>query len=285
MSFDQTSIHYLSLPTMTIAYRVLGNSGGPAVLLLHGWGSSSRYWQGTMQALAQGYTVYAPDLPGYGKSPPCDIPANPDSMAQLVMAFADTLGLEQFHLNGHSFSAAVAAHIAVGWAERVQSLTMTCPCTYHNDLERKIVRVIHHMTAVWMAMRRSWMVGKVPLYRFVSRSFFYRTPKDAAILRAIFDDFFCMDQRTALESAINAANPGYNDVLRQIATPTLIIGCRQDRVMPLYGPPLVAKRISTGRIVWIERCGHLPMMERPAIYHRILQEFLTNDQQQYFSLS
>jgi pimeloyl-ACP methyl ester carboxylesterase len=206
-------------------------------------------------------------------------------MARLMIDFANALGLEQVHLNGHSFSAAVAAHMAAAWDKRIHTLIMTCPCTYHNDLERRIVRVIHHITAVWMALRRAWMVGNIPLYRFVSRSFFYRTPKDATVLRAIFDDFFCMDQRTALESAINAANPGYNDVLRQITQPTLIIGCRQDRVMPRYGPPLVAKRVPHSRIVWLERCGHLPMIERPAVYHHILQEFLTNDQHQFFSLS
>ncbi len=278
------TMHSVELSGGKIAYRKAGN--GPPMLLLHGWGSSSRYWQGTLAALGTTRTLYAPDLPGYGESPPQHATVCPESMAQLVMDFAEAVGLEYpFDLNGHSFSAAVSAHIAVGWRERIRHLILTCPCTYHNDMERRLVRGIHHLTALWMAMRRSWMVGKIPLYRFVARSFFYRVPKDVDLLRAIFDDFFCMDQETALQHALNAANPGYNEVLQSIQVPTMIIGCRQDRVMPGYGPPLVAQRIPTGQMVWIERCGHLPMAERPEIYHRLLQEFLTYDNQRYFSLS
>jgi pimeloyl-ACP methyl ester carboxylesterase len=44
--------------------------------------------------------------------------------------------------------------------------------------------------------------------------------------------------------------------------------------MPPAGTPVAAKLIPTSRLVWIERCGHLPMIERPDEYHRILAEFL-----------
>ncbi|NJN68372.1 MAG: hypothetical protein HC884_17495 [Chloroflexaceae bacterium] len=47
--------------------------------------------------------------------------------------------------------------------------------------------------------------------------------------------------------------------------------------MPLYGPPMMQLLIPRAHLVWIERCGHLPMIERPAIYHRLLRLFLTTD--------
>ena len=126
------TMHSVELSGGKIAYRKAGN--GPPMLLLHGWGSSSRYWQGTLAALGATRTLYAPDLPGYGESPPQHATVCPESMAQLVIDFAEAVGLEYpFDLNGHSFSAAVSAHIAVGWRERVRYLVLTCPCTYHND--------------------------------------------------------------------------------------------------------------------------------------------------------
>lgn len=271
-------IQTVALNGSYIAYRQYGSGNATPVLLLHGWGSSSRYWQTTLADLGTIRTIYAPDLPGYGKSPPHANIADPESMAHLVMSFADEMGLEQFDLNGHSFSAVVASYIAYHWKHRVRRLVLTCPCTYRNEIERIIVRYIHYLTAVWMAMRRPWMVGKVWLYRFVARSFFYRIPHDGNILRAIFDDFFCMDRNTAIQSALSAANPGYNELLQQIQVPSLIIGSRQDRVMPGYGASLVAQRIPQSRLAWIERCGHLPMAERPTVYHQLLQEFLHHDE-------
>jgi pimeloyl-ACP methyl ester carboxylesterase len=56
--------------------------------------------------------------------------------------------------------------------------------------------------------------------------------------------------------------------------PTLLIGARQDNVMRTAGTPYIAQLIPDCRLVWMERCGHLPMIERPDLYNRLLREFL-----------
>ncbi len=268
------TLHQIALANSHLAYRTAGS--GPPLLLLHGWGGSSRYWHTTLHALADIRTIYAPDLPGYGQSPPLPNTTTPTHMARLIVAFADALGLETFDINGHSFSASVAVNIAAAWPARVQRLVLTCPSTYRNELERRMVGVIHHITALWMSLRRPWMENKRPLYRTVSRPFFYRVPphNNDAILRESFADFLRMDQQTALASAVNAVSPSYNETLRRVYAPALVIGARQDRLMPAYGPPLVARLLPHARVVWIERCGHLPMVERPDVYNPLLREFL-----------
>lgn len=263
-----------------IYYRTGGQ--GPPLLLLHGWGGSSRYWDGTLERLGDLRTIYAPDLPGYGESPPLKGVATPARMADVMLEFANALDLEYFDLNGHSFSSGVSVRIAAAHPARVRSLTLTCPSTYRNEMERRFVGYIHHVTALWMAMRRPWMYGKRVLYRTVARPFFYRVPTNDQLLSESFGDFLKMDQPTALESAVNAVSPDYNDMLRQVVAPTLVIGARHDTLMPAYGPPLVARLIPNGRVVWVERSGHLPMVERPEVYHRLLREFLTDENQRDF---
>ncbi len=258
-----------------VYYRVAGN--GPPLLLLHGWGGSSRYWQGTLDHLGDIRTLYAPDLPGYGETPPYEDMATPEQVTSLIIAFANALKLDMFDINGHSFSAGVAARIAALMPQRVKRLIMTCPSTYRNEFERRMVGVIHHMTAVWMAMRRPWMANMRRIYLAAARPFFYRIPQDDTLLRESFGDFLRMHQPTALESAIHAVSPGYNEILQQVAVPTLVVGGRQDQLMPGYGPPLVAQLVQDGCMKWVERCGHLPMVERPNIYHKLIREFLTND--------
>lgn len=227
-----------------------------------------------MSGLADIRTFYAPDLPGYGDSPPQKHAVCFTTLANLIIEFADAMGLEQFDLNGHSFSASLAAHIAARKPTRVRRLVLTCPGAYRSETERKVFRIVHHVTGVWMAMRRPWMIGNEKFYRFMARPFFYRIPQNAALLREIFDDFFAMDRDLTLKHAISAADPGYNEVLQQITIPTLIVGSRNDKIMPIHGPPHIAKKVPGGQIIWIEECGHLPMIERPDVYHTLVRSFL-----------
>lgn len=259
-----------------ICYRDAGD--GPPVVLLHGWGGSSRYWQTTMEALAASHRVYAPDLPGYGESPPLPDVASNERLAALVIEFADALGIERFALNGHSFAASIAVYLAAGWPERVDRLVLTCAGTYRNTRERHIVNLVHHMMAGWMQLRRPWMGRQRWIYRGIARRFFYRVPEDDALLRANFADFLRMDRRAAVEGAASAGNATYNATLQRVTTPTLVIGARQDRIMPTVGTPFVAELIPHSRLVWIERCGHLPMIERPDEYNRVVCDFLIGTQ-------
>lgn len=266
-------LHQAMVAGSPVYYRRRG--AGFPLLLLHGWGGSSHYWRSTLDRLGTTHDVIAPDLPGFGDSPPLEGKhAGGQHMADMVIAFADQLGLTQFDLNGHSFSAGVAAFVAARYPTRVRRLVLTSFSTFRTELERRIVDQVHRVMSLWMALRRPWMAERRMFYRTVSSRFFYRTPNDDALLRESFMDFMKMDRRTALESAASSGDPAINLALRQISAPTLIIGSRQDNIMPPAGTPKAAELVSNSRLVWIERCGHLPMIEQPEIYHRLLAEFL-----------
>ncbi|PDW02777.1 alpha/beta fold hydrolase [Candidatus Viridilinea mediisalina] len=246
----------------------------PPLLLLHGWGGSSGYWRPTLAALGHDRHVIAPDLPGFGDSPPLVGPANAEALAEVVVAFADAMGLEQFDLNGHSFCASVAIYVAMRQPQRVRRLALSCISTFRSERERVIVEKIHHVMALWMALRRPWMARSRMFYRTVGRRFFYHLPKDDAILREAFSDFLKMDRRTALETAASSGDANLNPTMTRLLTPTVIIAGRQDKIMPVVGTPEVARLIPDSRLFWIEQCGHLPMIEHPERYHQILRDFL-----------
>lgn len=264
----------LSLWDAPVVYRDAGSGPRPPLLLLHGWGGSSRYWLPTIAALAGDRRVVAPDLPGFGDTPPLRGPATADRIAEWVVAFADAVGLERFDLNGHSFCASVAVYVAARSPGRVRRLALTCMSTFRDERERRIVQQVHHVLALWMALRRPWMASARPLYRAVGSRFFYQTPADDELLREAVADFLRMDQRTALETAASAGDAAINPALASLTCPTLVLGARQDRIMPPPGTPEVARLVPDSHLVWIERCGHLPMIERPDVYHRALRDFL-----------
>lgn len=262
----------ITLSGGSVAYRQQGH--GPALLLLHGWAGSSIYWRRTLEHLADSRTVYALDLPGYGSSPPWSGSPGVQSAAALVAEFADALGLSSFDLNGHSLSSSVAACLAVKVPHRIRRLVLTCASTYRNERERRLASLLHHLLGLWVTLRRPWMARTRFFYRAIGGRFFYRAPADDGLLRAFFEDFLRMDRRTGLAHAFDALHFDYHAVLRQIAVPTLVIGARQDTVMPPVGTPYLARLIPNCQLNWIDQCGHLPMLEQPGIYHRLLREFL-----------
>lgn len=257
-----------------VYYREANSGPRPPLLLLHGWGGSSRYWRATLAALGADRRVLAPDLPGFGDSPPLPGPASADRLAELVIAFADAMGFDQFDLNGHSFCASVAVYVTERYPQRVRRLVLTCMSTFRSEFERRVVEQVHNVMALWMALRRPWMAERRFIYRAIASRFFYRPPADDTVLRESFADFLKMDRRTALETAANAGDPHINQALQAVRCPTLVIGARQDKIMPPPGTPEVARLAPNSRLVWIEQCGHLPMVEKPEEYHRLVREFL-----------
>jgi pimeloyl-ACP methyl ester carboxylesterase len=194
-----------------------------------------------------------------------------------VARFANALGLQQFDLNGHSFSTSVAVFVALYLPARVRRLVLTCASTYRSENERQVVRFAHHLLGLWVRLRRPWMGQVRFVYRTLAKRFFYRLPADDALLRESVQEFLRMDRRTAVVHANDVVKIPYHAALRRVAVPTLVVGARQDAIMPTAGTPYLADLIPNSRLTWIEQCGHLPMLEQPEHYHRLLREFLAGE--------
>jgi pimeloyl-ACP methyl ester carboxylesterase len=108
--------------------RRWGTAGGTPLLFLHSLGpASSAAFLGLAAGPleAAGYDVAAPDLPGYGGSPPVDADAYAvPALAGLMGRLAEELGWERFVLVGHSWGGAIACHLAADQPERVAALVL-----------------------------------------------------------------------------------------------------------------------------------------------------------------
>jgi pimeloyl-ACP methyl ester carboxylesterase len=97
---------------------------GPALLLIHGIGDSSRTWNGIIDELARNYTVIAPDLLGHGRS---DKPRADYSVAGYANAMRDLLSLldiERATVVGHSLGGGVAMQFAYQYPERCERMVL-----------------------------------------------------------------------------------------------------------------------------------------------------------------
>jgi pimeloyl-ACP methyl ester carboxylesterase len=106
-----------------VFYREAGSVDAPALLLPHGYPSSSVEFRGLMAALSDRYHLLAPDFPGQGLSAtPEGFDYSFDGYARFLEAFADAKGLRNFALYLHDFGSQIGLRLAIRQPERIIAL-------------------------------------------------------------------------------------------------------------------------------------------------------------------
>src|SRR5215472_946453 len=96
---SMNSYNYATIDGHKIFYREAGPVGAPAILLLHGFPTSSHMFRNLIPSLAESYRVIAPDLPGFGFS---DAPDRKnfrysfENLAKVIDGFVEAIGLNRF---------------------------------------------------------------------------------------------------------------------------------------------------------------------------------------------
>lgn len=108
-----------------IFYREAGQRDAPAVLLLHGFPTSSHQYRGLIARLSDKYRVIAPDLPGFGFSDAPEAKAfgyTFDHLAEVMESFIDTINLDRFALYVFDYGAPVGFRLALSRPQRIAAL-------------------------------------------------------------------------------------------------------------------------------------------------------------------
>lgn len=104
-------------------YREAGVADAPALLLLHGFPSSSHIFRNIIEPLAEVARVVAPDLPGFGFTEvPDDYDYRFENIGRTIEAFTEAVGIGRFFLYVHDFGAPVAYHLALAHPDRIRGL-------------------------------------------------------------------------------------------------------------------------------------------------------------------
>ena len=120
-----THHRYAEIAGRQLFYREAGQSGAPAVVLLHGTPASSHMYRNLIPALADRYRVIAPDYPGFGHS---EVPAVTafdytfDTLADHVDALLDHLGVDRYAIYVQDYGAPVGWRLALRHPERVAAV-------------------------------------------------------------------------------------------------------------------------------------------------------------------
>src|SRR5262245_34307218 len=251
----------------TKVHTLIGGRGDP-LLVLHGAGGH-RGWRRWMAALARSYTVYAPTHPGFGHSDAADWMESIDDLARFYLWFLDEVGLSRVHLLGHSIGGWTAAEMATMHPGAIELLILVAPAGLKPD-EGEILDVFYYppeellgYTVHDRASIPEWaeLFGQPP------------TPAEVEIATRNRE----MTARLTWKPYM--FNPRLPHFLPRVTTPTLIVWGRQDRIIPVVCGEQYARGLQNARLFVMDSCGHLPPIEKPALFTTLVREFLSGGEE------
>ena len=246
---------------LQVHYKETGPEGAPALLLLHGFGSSLQAWDDWSVTLEQKYRVIRLDLPGFGltgASPANDYSEEKD-LATLTH-FADKLGLEKFSVMGHSMGGKMAWSLAASQPERVQALVLMAPDGFPQakDIGTKPYEVPAVMGLI------KYVFPKYLVRKSIEPAFSDADALNDALVNRYFDMLRAPGVRGAI---LNRSNQTiYSDPvprLKAIKAPTLLIWGEQDQMIPSTNAQSYAHVLSNSTTVIVPKLGHLLQEEQP----------------------
>ncbi len=195
-----------TLKDLTIDYEYsIKRSGGQTIILIHGIGVSNDYFTPFTKKLAEYYTVYALDLPGYGKTPKPSHPLNITELSEVVYNFIKLHHLKNVIPVGHSMGAQIVTELYKNHPESVSKLILLAPTT--NKDER-------HLLLQGFRLMQDTFIEPVKT-NFVIFSNYLRM----GMLRYLKTAKYMLEYRTDI-------------ALKNITIPTLIVGGEKDPVVP-----------------------------------------------------
>jgi abhydrolase domain-containing protein 6 len=273
-----------------LAYRRVGK--GPPLLLIHGWSGSSRHWLTTMVGLADIRTIYAIDLPGFGETPALAGTPSLAELADIVTAFVDAQGLDHFDIAGHSFGGAITAYLAAQRPAQVGRIVLTSFGIWRAGLVQPLLGLAAPPTRLglnlwqpWLGTMQWWfnaarpfntvLLQTPPMARMMTTMFLHRPPGDIELLREYLDDLMSMDLRAHLSCFLGLSEPALITALRSVRAETLVLSGREDRIATPDDVQAIDALIPHSRLLLLDDCGHVPMIEQPIAFHHELRSFFS----------
>ena len=251
---------------------------GPPLLFVHGLSGCWQNWLENIPYFARTHRVVALDLPGFGGSPMPPWEISIPAYGRFLRDFCERLGVGRSSLVGNSMGGFIATEVAITEPDRVDDLVLVSAAgiTWARARREPAAMIGRVGRAASPVLLRFHMQGiKRPRLR---RNYF----------QGVFFDPDGLRREMLWENVVPALqSPGYYDALttlwgydirdrlEDIGVPTLIVWGRNDRVVPVPAAVSYRKRIGkNAELVIFDHCGHVPQIERPARFNRLLEEFL-----------
>jgi 3-oxoadipate enol-lactonase len=255
-----TTLHYFDAGT-----------GDPAVVLLHAFPVNAGMWDEQIAALGRRWRVVAPDLPGFGQSPPSpEGGASIDAWADLVAELIGSLGLGPAVVGGLSMGGYVAFSLLRRHRDLVAALVLADTraaadtpevVQRRTDQQQKVAdgKVDEVFEAQVGTLLSEQTTAERPDVVERARALMASTPPDTVV--------------AALEAMKHRTDA--TGELGGIDVPVLVLVGEHDGPSPPDVAREMAEAVPNGRLEVLPGAGHLSNLEAPETFNRALESFLS----------
>lgn len=235
VSVDGHRIHYFA------------GGEGPPLVLVHGIASRAADAALIYRPLMQHHRVYALDLLGYGESDkPPEASYSVSMQGEIVRGFMDALQLPRVDLMGVSLGGWIALKVAADAPSRVRRLVLVSSAGVAFPTT---LRETTFTPTNLEELRASFALQTdMRLPEFVLRDFLRRSSSKAWVVRR--------SMRSALR-----ADDLLDRKLQRVTMPVLLVWGTRDRIIPISVAAMLQREMPHARLVRLEGCGHLAIVE------------------------
>ena len=254
-----------------MVYRVAGD--GPPVVLIHGMVNNSRHWRSVALALAERYTVIAPDLIGHGDSASPRVDYSLGGHATRIRDLLASLGVDRASMIGHSYGGGVAMQFFWQFPQRTDRLMLVSAGGLGPEVS-PMLRSAALPGAVGAAVG-----GRPPARgRRAGGRGHHRPPGLARAAAAVGPgprQAFLQTLRSVIDvrgQRVSARDRLY--LLSHAPTPTQIVWGGRDHTIPVAHGEFAHRAVPHSRFDVLPKAAHFPHLEDPDGLARVLGEFL-----------
>ena len=270
--YAATNPQTMEVDGLRLHYKESGPKDAPALLLLHGFGSSLQTWDEWSLKLESSYRVIRLDLPGFGltgASPVHDYSEETD--VAILTHFVDKLGLNQFSVIGHSMGGKMAWSLAASQPNRVKALVLMAPDGFPEA--KDIGSKPYEVPAIMGLMK--YFLPKYFVQKSIEPAFADAKALNGALINRYYDMLRAPGVRGAILDRSNQTI--YTDPvprLKNIKAPTLLLWGEQDQMIPSANAQSYSGILSNSTTIVVPDLGHLLQEEQAEKGLAVVKQFL-----------
>ena len=237
---------------------------GEPLVIVHGLGSSHRDWEDQVELLARHFRVVAPTMRGFGESEKGHESHSVKTWSEDLLALANHLELETFHLLGFSMGGAISYQTAVDQQSRLRSLTII-----NSQPSFELDEWYKHMMVLYrIAMAK--VVGMKRMARFVAKRVF---PEDhqADLRRRMIERHENNDQESYVKAVQALAGWSVADRIDRLELPVLVLAADQD-LTPIDDKLVYLEEMGNARLEIIRNSRHVSHVDQAEIVYELVRD-------------
>lgn len=256
----------IKIDSIELQYEISGY--GPPVVFINGLTMDLNGWLLQVDAFSKKYRMVRYDCRGQGDSDKPDSEYSQEQHAEDLARLLGKLEVPRAHLVGLSNGGMIAQHFALRYPEKTGALVLVDTCSYVDTL-------LHLIITSWIRAAEGGGSGlryDVALPYLFSEDF----------TRTNLDRILAMKEmnlaRNPVKAVVNLSKASIRhdlkDRVSEIAAPTLILAGEEDILVPLKYSRILREEIKHSTLVTLKNCGHVPPIEKPDEFNRIVMNFL-----------